>query len=355
MKKLLAAALLAILALPASAYIEAMYPLQQMIAECEVIAEGVIEKADAKNKTAVAKITKNIKGKCHYEQIRMNLSGGQFWHSEVIMKHMVVGAPVVMLYNAGRQGEMYVNRFFIQLYGDAGAPPDKAWWNYTHIEIRCNRTYNGSAEDFIKLLNEIQAGKVKPPAPDARIRPISKEDVEKLPAWGEPADPDKLPPSFGRRDLAKIKPRDPENPANAVPGLKAEYYEGAWNALPDFNALKPVATTNAAVFDLSPKRRDEQIGLRFTGFIQVPKDGVYNFYTVSDDGSALWIGKDEIVNNDGLHGAVEMSGDAVLKAGKHAITVTFFENSGGEHLEVFWDGPDLPKQKIPAAALFRAP
>jgi len=353
MKKLLAVALLAALSLPAHSYIEAMYPLQQMIAECEVIAEGVIEKADVKNKTAVAKITKNIKGKCHYEQIRMNLSGGQFWHSEVIMKHMVVGAPVVMLYNAGRQGEMYVNRFFIQLYGDAGAPPDKAWWNYTHIEIRCNRTYCGPVDEFIKLLNEIQAGKVKAPAPDPKIRPISKEDVIALPAPGEAVDPEKLPASFRRREPAAAgKPRDPENPTLPVKGLQYAYYEGQWEALPDFSKLQPAKSGTADQIDLSKRGKDVAYGLLFSGFIEAPKDGVYTFTTNSNDGSKLWIGKSEIVNNDHHHGVTEANGEVALKTGKHAITVAYFQSGGQQVLEVFWEGPGIPKQPLPAAALF---
>lgn len=339
----------------ASAYIEALYPLAQFIAEAEVVAEGTIEKVDPKTKTAIVKVTKSLKGKCTYEQVRMNIGSGAEWFPEVTMRHLVVGAPAVIFYNAERRAEIYVNRFFLQFYGDAAAPADKAWFTYTHVEVRCNRTFNGTAEELAKLVTDIQAGKAKAPPPDPKLPVITRDALMKLPVWGEPVNPEKLPPCFAKRDPTKApKPRDPENPANVAKGLAFEYFEGAWNELPDFDAVKPVATGTAEQFGLERRKRDEQFGFRFTGFLEVPKDGVYTFFTVSDDGSKLFIGKTEVVSNDGLHAPQEAAGEIALKAGKHAIAVTFFENSGGEQLDVLWEGPDLPRQKIPPSALFRS-
>jgi hypothetical protein len=43
-----------------------------------------------------------------------------------------------------------------------------------------------------------------------------------------------------------------------------------------------------------------------------------------------------------------------LKAGKHAITVTYFDHAGeGDLLSVSYAGPGISKRAIPAAALFR--
>jgi len=365
MKKLLAVALLAAFALPADvpaeasakagSYIEAMYPLQQFMNESQIIAEGVIDKSDAKTKTCIVKITKSLKGKCPWTEIRMNIGVGQAWHPDAVMKHLVVGAPALFFTNGQGQCEIYINRFFNQLYAD-GQPPEKAWFTFTHIEIRCNRTFMGTTEELTKLVGDILAGKAKAPAPDPKVPPIGPQDVAALPVWGQKVEPDKLPVCFKKREPTHLtKPREPENPAGAVAGLTYEYFEGAWNELPDFDTLTPAAKGTTENFDLTKCKRQEQVGLRLRGFLQVPKDGVYNFTTISDDGSKLWIGKTEVVSNDGLHPPQEMVGDIHLKAGKHAITVTFFENSGGEHLEVFWDGPDLPRQKIPPTALFRAP
>ena len=183
-------------AAPAAAYVEAMYPLQQVINESEVIAEGVLEKVDKENMTAVMRVDKSLKGKCHYTHIRMNFGGGQAWHPQAIRKHLVVGAPAIIFYNAGRQSQCYLNRFFFQLYGDANAPPDKAWWNYTHIEIRMNRTFNGTVAELSESLGKILSGRGKAPAPSPKIPPMSPEALKALPAHGEPVDEATLPAAF---------------------------------------------------------------------------------------------------------------------------------------------------------------
>lgn len=350
------AAVLAAPLLAGATYIDALYPLQQFIAESEVIAEGVVEKADPKKGIATVRITKSIKGRCHYEIVRMNIGVGQEWHPEVVFPHLVEGAPAVLFYNADRRAEIYLNRFFLQFSGDSGQSADKAWWSFTHIEVHCNRTFNGTAEELARLLQEVQAGKVKPPPADPRAPVITKDAMKALPVWGQPVDPAKLPAPFVRRDPMKPrKARDPENPQGLAKGLAFRYYEGTWEALPEFGTLKPVATGVAEQVDLSKRRRDEQYGLRFTGYLDIPREGVYRFHVNSDDGSKVYIGADEVVSNDGCHAPQEVSGEIALKAGRHPITLEYFQNGGGATLEFTWEGPDLPKQKVPRAALAHIP
>lgn len=351
-----AAVLLAGIAPPGEAYIDALYPLQQFIDESEVIAEGVVEKTDAKKGVCFVRVTKSIKGKCSYDLVRLNLGVGQEWHPEVVLPHMVVGAPTVIFYNAERRAEIYVNRFFLQLSGDAGQPPDKAWWSFTHVEVHCTRTFNGTTEELSKILVDVQAGKAKPPPADPKAPAITKESLQALPVWGKPVDPDKLPAPFVRRDPTKPrKSRAPENPQGVEKGLAFQYFEGTWDTLPDFDALKPAARGVSEQFDLSKRKRDDQYGLRFSGFIDIPREGAWRFHTRSDDGSRLRIGNEEVVTNDGIHAPKEESGEITLKAGRHAITVLYFQNGGPAILDVLWEGPDLPKQKVPAAALTHTP
>lgn len=61
------------------------------------------------------------------------------------------------------------------------------------------------------------------------------------------------------------------------------------------------------------------------------------------------------MTNDGLHAPKEESGEIALKAGRHAITLLYFQGGGAASLEVLWEGPDLPRQKVPAAALTHTP
>ena len=143
------------------------------------------------------------------------------------------------------------------------------------------------------------------------------------------------------------------NPSNTANGLDYKYYEGNWNVLPAFASLTPVKTGTTDNFTISLANRADQFGFSFTGYINVPSDGQYTFYTTSDDGSSLYIDNVLTVSNDGLQAATERSGTIGLKAGKHAITGLFFQQSGGQVFVVSYEGMGIFKQAIPSTVLFR--
>lgn len=164
-----------------------------------------------------------------------------------------------------------------------------------------------------------------------------------------------VPLDFRYTNSSQLTMRNADNPANAVNGIDYSYYHGAWNNVPNFSALTAVKTGEQTGFSLAPRTRTDEFGFRFMGYVDVPADGTYTFYTSSDDGSILNIGGAVVVNNDGLHGQAEKSGTIALKAGKHAITVNYFDNSGsGDILNVSYAGPGISKQIIPASALYRS-
>jgi glucose/arabinose dehydrogenase len=146
-----------------------------------------------------------------------------------------------------------------------------------------------------------------------------------------------------------------DNPNPVVSGLDYKYYQGTWNLIPDFSSMTPVATGTVTNYDLTPRLQNDNFGFRFTGYVSVPTDGIYNFYTTSDDGSKLYIGGTVVVKNDTLHSAFEKSGQIWLRAGKHPIRVDYFERAGSQVLTVSYSGPGISKQVIPSASLFRQP
>ncbi len=145
---------------------------------------------------------------------------------------------------------------------------------------------------------------------------------------------------------ADVDMREPDNPGSTVRGLRYNYFEGTWDNLPDFDGMNPTGTGLVNNFDMTPRQQDDAFGFRFTGYINVPADGMYTFFTNSDDGSRVYIGDQMVVNNDGLHSAQEASGSIGLKAGMHAIKVDYFDRSGSEFLEVRWQSNGLAKQRI---------
>ncbi|TPG64577.1 FG-GAP-like repeat-containing protein [Hymenobacter nivis] len=153
--------------------------------------------------------------------------------------------------------------------------------------------------------------------------------------------------------------RAPENPASTVAGLRYQYYEASganFTGLPDFAGLTPKQTGTAPGFDAaSLAQRSYGYALRYSGYVTVPADGQYTFFTTSDDGSQLFIGSQLVVDNDGSHGAQERSGTVGLQAGTHLLTVTYFQNGGGNQLSVNYQGPGVSKQAIPGASLRYVP
>jgi len=152
--------------------------------------------------------------------------------------------------------------------------------------------------------------------------------------------------------VTKIQVRPAEQPGEVAPGLRFEYYEGEWEKLPDFDALQPVAQGIAETFDIIHRERDDRFAFRFTGYIKVPREGVYRFFVRGDDGVKLWLGGDVVIDDDGIHGAREVSEYVALAAGLHPITVTYFELAGVERLDVGYEGPGIEKQIVPAEMLF---
>ena len=162
-------------------------------------------------------------------------------------------------------------------------------------------------------------------------------------------------------ELRAFVPPRPVEPKDLVSGLRFAAYDGDFGRLPDFDKLKPVATgvcqkVSVEVYTKEAESRDrDTFALRFTGFVKIPADGLYFFYTKSDDGSRLSIGEKVVVDNAGLHEIRERGGQIRLRAGLYPIAIDYHEDAIDEHLEVSYEGPNLAKQQIPAEALFCRP
>lgn len=72
-------------------------------------------------------------------------------------------------------------------------------------------------------------------------------------------------------------------------GLSFQCYEGSWIRMPDFEKLVPAKEGTAANFDLGILSRENDVGLEFTGYLDVPREGLYTLSTVSDDGSLVFL------------------------------------------------------------------
>jgi len=95
----------------------------------------------------------------------------------------------------------------------------------------------------------------------------------------------------------------------------------------------------------------DRFAVRWTGRIEIPRDGAYRFFTTSDDGVRLSVAGKRIINNWTDHGQTEDVGAVELKAGGHDIVLEFYEATGGARIRLEWEGPGIPRQAFPRTAL----
>lgn len=146
-------------------------------------------------------------------------------------------------------------------------------------------------------------------------------------------------------------------------GLRYKYYEGSWSSLPDFTSIEPVSIGFSDNVDIGvrPPARNDNFAFVWEGYLNIPTAGVYTFSTVSDDGSKFYFNTLydvlalETIDNDGLHSPRFGYGTINIPApGSYPVTISFFENAGGERMDLYWSGPGIPSQQIPNSAFFQA-
>ena len=143
------------------------------------------------------------------------------------------------------------------------------------------------------------------------------------------------PPRSARIVRATLRPAEASDTAGLRAGLAVAYYEAALDSAKATWRGPPTWTDVAGSVTLTGRERPETFGLRFTGYLRIPADGVYTFTLASDDGSILRIGDQVVVDHDGWHSESERSGMAALGAGLHPFEVRFVQGSGGKALGGF--------------------
>lgn len=120
---------------------------------------------------------------------------------------------------------------------------------------------------------------------------------------------------------------------NVQPGLQCAYYPGAYKSATLMKG-QPAATYTVSNVEVPKEANADSFGVKFSGYLNIPQDGVYSFYLTCDDGGILKVGPLETVNNDGWHPPMEKSGQAALKKGLQPIALDFVEGGGGYTLKL---------------------
>ena len=133
----------------------------------------------------------------------------------------------------------------------------------------------------------------------------------------------------------------------AQPGLVCNFYPGAYKSVKLLTGKgEKVFTVEKLIVPEAAKA--DAFGLKYTGYLNVPEDGIYSFFLICDDGGILNIGGKEVVNSDGWHPPVERSGQVALKKGLQPFLLDFVEGGGGFTLNLKYSLNGSAPAEIPA-------
>lgn len=168
----------------------------------------------------------------------------------------------------------------------------------------------------------------------------------KIPAPGAPGAPAPATPPAGLPILAGTNIFGSGTP-------DPNGWKGSFFVIPAGTAKMPALATmtpNGALFasqlNVAPQQfsggfpgidaaRNTDFAIRWEAPLIVTNEADYTFRLASDDGTILSIDGTLIIDNDGNHGPVPKEGPVHLVPGTHAITVDYFQGSGGVALQLF--------------------
>lgn len=165
----------------------------------------------------------------------------------------------------------------------------------------------------------------------------------------------------------------------AKPGLKYEYFEGVWTEIMARSLTIPALATGVApaLFDVSMRKTEGAFGVRYSGLLDAPADGVYTLHAPrefcfpdNDCGYDLRVFVDGREWNPAVRWHGHGTWSIALAKGRHEFKVVFVDLRLRPHkVELMWgfphpdftwkgtspdltiSGPGLPRQGIPASML----
>ena len=125
------------------------------------------------------------------------------------------------------------------------------------------------------------------------------------------------------------------------PGLKYKYYHAHVINEFELDDLEPLETGIIPRITVDERQREDYFGYAFSGYLEIPKDGIYTISIKTNDGSTLF-----------LDGKKFGGGSIAIRKGKYKISQKYFQLGNKKFDIVSWEGPGIEKQEIPSSAYF---
>ena len=135
-------------------------------------------------------------------------------------------------------------------------------------------------------------------------------------------------------------------------GVSYKYYEGDITSPIKLDKEgKLVSKGTKEYIDITAPAGDHY-GYEFDAYLNIPSDNFYRFTANFDDGVAIYIDGTEIINSDGMHSGISLSGSICLAKGFHDLKIYYFEDYSGERLNLNIESIEIENQPLPADMLY---
>ena len=134
-------------------------------------------------------------------------------------------------------------------------------------------------------------------------------------------------------------------------GVRYTYHEGPFMSVKEVIASPVVARGVTPSFSTDPKKREDHFGFVYNTLMKIDQSGLYQFSAATDDGSKVFVDGELVFDIDRDGGGISEKW-LDLEAGFHRIEIQYFENYGGETVEVGLIGPGIDTEQLPASMLW---
>ncbi len=164
----------------------------------------------------------------------------------------------------------------------------------------------------------------------------------------EPFDPDyyvepEKPVASASFDAVKATPKGQ--------GLRYTYYEGDIMSVPQMLACPVKGKGITPGLSTDVKKTEDHFGIVFEGLMKIEKGGMYLLYTATDDGSIFFLDGQKLFDID-RDGGGYAEAWVNLAPGYHRICLQYWENYGGENIQIGLEGEGIATENLPGNMLY---
>ncbi|QNK64062.1 family 20 glycosylhydrolase [Pedobacter sp. PAMC26386] len=140
---------------------------------------------------------------------------------------------------------------------------------------------------------------------------------------------------------------------NLQKGLDFSYYPHGYHVVKEIDEKDLDSRKVTAAIEIPIAKTADQFATKHKGYFYAEETGVYTFFLRSDDGSVLKMDSTTLVDNDGMHFAMEKSAQIALKKGYHPFELLFLEGGGGYTLKLEVQDPSGKRRDVNAKDFYR--